>query len=134
VIVVDTNVLAYLQLPSPLTAAAEELFAIDDEWAVPHLWRSEFRNVLLGAVKRKALTLESAAAIARETENQFEGREFAVESAQVLMLATVSGCSSYDCEFVALARELGVPLVTNDREIIKAFPQVAVALERYNAT
>ena len=133
-IVVDTNVIAYLQLPNPLSAAAEELFAVDDDWAVPLLWRSEFRNVLVGALKRKALTLETAAAIARETEDQFEGREFAVESAPVLMLATVSGCSSYDCEFVALARELGVPLVTNDRAVLKAFPAIAVPIDRYGAT
>lgn len=131
-IVADTNIIAYYRLPSPLSAAAEELFAVDAGWVVPLLWRSEFRNVLAGAVKRKALSLASAAAIARETENQFKGREFAVDSAQVLMLASVSGCSSYDCEFVALARDLGVPLVTNDREVLKAFPAVAVPLDRYS--
>lgn len=132
-IVADTNVIAYLRLPSPLTAAAEELFAIDADWAAPLLWRSEFRNVLAGAIKRKALTLERAAAIASQAENQFEGREFAVDSAQVLMLAGLSGCSTYDCEFVALARDLGVPLVTNDRAVLNAFPTVAVPLERYGA-
>lgn len=132
-IVADTNVIAYLRLPSPLTAAAEQLFAVDSIWAAPLLWRSEFRNVLAGAVKSRALSLESAAAIAREAEAQFNGREFSVDSAQVLMLASVSGCSSYDCEFVALARHLGVPLVTNDREVLKAFPTVAMPLDRYGA-
>lgn len=133
-IVADTNVIAYLRLPSPLTPVAEALFTIDPDWVAPPLWRSEFRNVLNGAVKRKALTLQSAAAIAGETETQFEGREFSVNTARVLTLAATSGCSTYDCEFVALARELGVPLVTNDREVLKAFPEVAVPLERYRAT
>jgi predicted nucleic acid-binding protein len=134
VIVADTNIIAYFRLASPLSAATEELFAIDPDWVVPLLWRSEFRNVLAGAVRRKALSLESAAAIARETENQFKGREFSVDSPQVLMLASASGCSSYDCEFVALARDLSVPLVTNDRAVLKAFPAIAVPIDRYCAT
>ena len=130
-IVVDTNVTAYLWLPGDLTAAAERLLSEDAEWAVPLLWRSEFRSVLAGAVKRKVCGLERATAIARAAEEQLTGREFAVETGEVLRLADESGCSSYDCEFVALARALGVSLVSNDRAILKAFPAVAVSLEAY---
>lgn len=130
-IVVDTNVTAYLWLPGDLTAAAERLLSEDAEWAVPLLWRSEFRSVLAGAVKRKVCGLERAAAIARAAEEQLTGREFAVETGEVLRLADESGCSAYDCEFVVLARALGVSLVSNDRAILKAFPAVAVPLEAY---
>jgi predicted nucleic acid-binding protein len=42
VIVVDTNVLAYLYLPGKYSAAAEKLLLSDGEWAMPRLWRSEF--------------------------------------------------------------------------------------------
>ncbi len=55
-----------------------------------------------------------------------------VDTAEVLSLAAESGCSAYDCEFVALARNLGVSLVTSDREVLKAFPAIAVPLERYS--
>jgi predicted nucleic acid-binding protein len=48
-------------------------------------------------------------------------------SHHVLSLAAQSGCSAYDCEFVALAQDLRVPLVTTDRQILKAFPTVAVS-------
>ena len=130
-IVVDTNVTAYLWLPGDLTAAAERLLSEDAEWAVPLLWRSQFRSVLAGAVKRKVCGLERAAAIARAAEEQLTGREFAVETGEVLRLADESGCSAYDCEFVVLARALGVSLVSNDRAILKAFPAVAVPLEAY---
>ncbi|HJU42178.1 MAG TPA: type II toxin-antitoxin system VapC family toxin [Vicinamibacterales bacterium] len=99
----------------------------------PLLWRSEFRNVLSGAVHRKALSLESAAAIASQAEAQFTGREFSVNTAHVLTLAATSGCSPYDCEFVALAIERGVPLVTNDREVLKAFPAIAIPIDRYGS-
>jgi predicted nucleic acid-binding protein len=131
VIVVDTNVTAYLWLPGELTQAAERLLSEEADWAVPLLWRSEFRSVLAGAVKRKVCRLEQAVAIARAAEEQLTGREFAVETGEILRLAHESGCSAYDCEFVALARTLGVSLVSNDREVLKAFPAIAVPLEHY---
>jgi predicted nucleic acid-binding protein len=91
------------------------------------LWRSEFRNVLIKLVRQRALALEAAAAIVEEAERCLTGHEYSVISHHVLNLAAQSGCSAYDCEFVALAKELRVPLVTTDRQILKAFPAVAVS-------
>jgi len=133
VIVVDTNVVAYLWLPGDLTEAAEQALQRDADWAAPLLWRSEFRSILTGAVNHNTLSLDRATAIAAAAEDHMHGREFAVESARVLALAVPSRCSSYDCEFVALANDLGVSLVTNDRQILKAFPAVAVPLQRFAA-
>jgi predicted nucleic acid-binding protein len=55
-IVVDSNVLAYLYLPGECTEAAEALLGNDPEWAAPILWRSEFRNILAGYLRRKSLS------------------------------------------------------------------------------
>ena len=49
-----------------------------------------------------------------------EGREHLVPMREVLRLAAVSSCSAHDCEFVALADQLDVPLVTADRAIVRA--------------
>ncbi len=127
-IVVDSNVLAYLYLPGEYTAIAETLLEHDPEWAAPVLWRSEFRNILAGYMRRKALSFEQACGFQREAENLLAGSEFEVASLTVLELARNSDCSAYDCEFVALAMKLETRLVTMDGKLLRAFPRIAVAL------
>lgn len=128
-IVVDTNVLAYLWLPGERTAQAERLLRADPEWSAPLLWRSEFRNVLAGCLRRGDVDLQTALQIAEEAESQMRGREFSVPSAQVLSRVEASDCSAYDCELVVLAEELGVPLFSSDAKLLRSFPSVVRPLE-----
>jgi predicted nucleic acid-binding protein len=67
-IVVDTNVLAYLLLLGPRTEKAEILRRQERQWAAPPLWRSEFRNVLTGYLRRDLLDLSRAVALMEEAE------------------------------------------------------------------
>ena len=127
-IVVDTNVLAYLYLPGEYTAAAEALLEQDSDWAAPILWRSEFRNILAGYLRRKAITFEQANSLQREAESLLEGAEFEVESLAVLELVRDSDCSAYDCEFIALAMKLDTKLITMDKKLLREFPKRAIAL------
>jgi predicted nucleic acid-binding protein len=122
VIVVDTNVIAYLYLPGDRSAAAEALGRNDPEWTAPLVWRSELRNVLARNMRARRLDLPAAQSIQAAAERLLAGREFAVDSAEVLRLAAESGCSAYDCEFVVLAEFLGVPLVSADRRLAERFP------------
>lgn len=128
-IVVDSNVIAYLYLPGEFTDAAETLLERDSEWAAPVLWRSEFRNILAGYLRRGAVTFEQALALQHEAESLLAGLEFEVDSRSVLELVRDSDCSAYDCEFVALAGSLNTRLVTMDKKLLKAFPEKAVALK-----
>ena len=127
-IVVDSNVLAYLYLPGEYTAAAEALLEQDSDWAAPILWRSEFRNILAGYLRRKAITFEQANGLQREAESLLEGAEFELESPAVLELVRDSDCSAYDCEFIALAMKLDTKLITMDKKLLRAFPKRAIAL------
>ena len=127
-IVVDSNILAYLYLPGAYTARAEALVERDADWAAPLLWRSEFRNILAGYLRRGALSLEQATRIMREAEDLMTGAEHDVDSVAVLQLVRDSDCSAYDCEFVALAQRLDSRLVTMDSKLLKAFPGRAVPL------
>jgi predicted nucleic acid-binding protein len=128
VIVVDTNVVAYLYLESQFTARAEAQLKSDPDWAVPLLWRSEFRNILAGVIRRKALSFEAARQILTEAESLMAGGEHEVRSEQVLELVRDSDCSAYDCEFTVLAMQLGVKLITMDSKLLRAFPQLARSL------
>ena len=59
-IVVDTNLLAYLLLPTPHAPQADAVLLKDPDWIAPVLIHSEFRNVLLGAVRRKDIEADDA--------------------------------------------------------------------------
>jgi len=127
-IVVDSNVLASLYLTGEYTAAAEALLEQDSDWAAPILWRSEFRNILAGYMRRKAITFEQAYSLQREAESLLEGSEFEVETRAVLELVRDSDCSACDCEFIALAVRLDTIMVTMDKKLLRAFPKRAIAL------
>ena len=127
-IVVDSNVLAYLYLPGEYTAAADKLLEQDPDWAAPVLWRSEFRNILTGYVRRKTLSFEQACSLQAEAESLLAGSEFEVDSRVVLELVRDSGCCAYGCEFIALAMKLNARLVTEDKKLLRAFPTRAMAL------
>jgi predicted nucleic acid-binding protein len=131
-IVVDSNVLAYLYLPGEHTADAEALLEREPDWAAPILWRSEFRNILAGYLRRKTLTFEQACAIEREAQALLAGREFEVDSDTGLALVRDSDCSAYDCEFIALAIKLNTICVTADKKLLRAFPACAHALSAHS--
>jgi len=131
VIIADTNLIAYLLIRGQHTAEAEAVYRKDPMWAAPRLWRSEFRNVLVLSLRRKLMGIDEAFEAVERAERLMEGQEFEVESSRVLRLAATSGCSAYDCEFVALAQDLGLFLVTSDRALITMFKPTVVSMTTF---
>jgi predicted nucleic acid-binding protein len=126
-IVADANLIAYLLLPGQRTEEAEGVFSKDSVWIVPVLCLSELRSVLLQYVRAGALPVADAIRTMRRGERLLAGREADVDSRRVLELAVGSRCSSYNCEYVALAEALRIPLVTNDGPVLRAFPTIALS-------
>jgi len=133
-IVVDTNVVFRFYFPGENSRPSDSALKKDRQWATPILWKSEFRNALATCIRHRLIDFETAAMIAAEAERLMEENEYDLNSADVLSLADQSGCTAYDCEFVALARELRVPLVTTDKKILAAFPETAISLEAFAAS
>jgi len=127
-IVADTNIISYLFLPASYSKSVDAAYKLDSGWVAPLLWKSEFRNVLALYLRKKIISLEKALLFQESAESMMTQNEFDVSSSQVLALINESNCSSYDCEFIALAHHLNIPLVTQDKKILKEFPSTAITV------
>ena len=132
-IVVDTNVIGYLFLSSEQSPLAEQALKKDNEWAAPIIWRSELRSVLTLYMRKNILKLEHAQRIMDTALDLLRGRDYEPSSYEVLRLASQSRCSAYDCEFIATAKDLKVPLITSDKQLLREFPKVAVPLSTFSS-
>lgn len=133
-IVADTNLVVALLMKHPGNAVAEAIYLRDSHWCAPPLMLSELRNVGLGYVRRRLLSMPDFLAVMAEARRLVPaGRRHEVDDEVVLKLAIDSGCTAYDCEYVMVAELLDVPLVTWDRELLAAFPDRAVLPEGFAA-
>lgn len=128
-IAVDAMVIVAAILDGDARSFAEAWRRRDPRWMAPPLWRSEVRNVLTSCVRRQRLTADAAHEAMDLAELLMADGTSEVESGHVLRLAHASGCTAYDCEYVAVAEALGVQLLTADRQVLAAFPRVAVPFE-----
>ncbi len=132
-IVVDSNVIAYCWLNSSMTALAQRVRVKDPDWHVPVLWRSEMRSILAGYLRDGSLSAVQTRRVMRQVEEALVGCEHLVASDAVLKVIEATRLSAYDAEFVALAEELSVPLVTEDKAVLKAFSKTALSIEGFLA-
>lgn len=133
-IVIDTNVIAYLYFEGEHTTQVEKLYEKESHWVAPVLWRSEFRNVLALYIRKKIISLENSFEMMEQAERLMDGNEYTVSSQEVLKLVKSSSCSAYDCEFVCLAKELSIPLITEDKKILNNFPNETISLLNFSKT
>jgi predicted nucleic acid-binding protein len=132
-IVVDTNVIASLWVPNDMEDVAYNVLRKDPEWIAPLLWRSELRSVMTLYLRKDLLDLTTVSQAMQEAEQLLEAQSYEVNSLDVFRLVQESTCSSYDCEFVALANDLGIPLITFDQQICNEFSSIAVHPQQFIA-
>ena len=130
-IVVDTNVMVRFVMAEEAAVDVVRLRERDREWAAPAILVSELRNALLGYVRRGDLTSEQAKAMHDEAAIALGSRVYEAPGEVVIDTALECGLTAYDAEFVALARALGVGLVTMDAAILRGAPDIAVPLEAF---
>lgn len=130
-IVVDTNVIAYLMMEGEKTGMAQETYSRDSTWAMPSLWRHEFLNVLATYVRHGGSEIEAAVEIWQRSSLLFDAGERDVNMLQALRLASQYNISAYDAQYVALAMDLGIPYVTEDRQILRIFSGLALSMREF---
>lgn len=126
-VLVDTNVLAYLMLEGDRTSAAQELFERDADWRSEAFIMVEFSNVLTTYVRTKVLSRDQGLKVLAGAEKLVPVLT-SVQNARALEVATQFGLSAYDARFVALAIQMKVKLVTEDAKLRAAVPSWTVSL------
>ncbi len=130
-IVVDANVIHYCWVRGQNTDIAQAVRRRDADWHAPILWRSEMRNVLTAYLRRGLLTRTQIVRILRAADHAMAEGEHIVADDRVFDIVARTALTAYDAEFVALATALGVPLVTADKAVLKAFPEQALTMEAF---
>ena len=127
-IVVDSNVLAARNLTGAQTPLAERVESIDRLWVVPSLWRFEFQNILAKGLWARQLTADDALHVWRVVMDRMAENEHEPSPERVIGLSDRYRITAYDANFIALAMEMGVRCVTEDGELQRKFPAIAVSM------
>jgi predicted nucleic acid-binding protein len=130
-IVVDSNIVTARNLTSTLTSKAEQVEEKDPVWIVPVLWRYEFQNILATAIKAKQIKPEQALDIWEKVSKILVENECEPSASKVIDLVSQYGITAYDGQFIAVALEMGIPCVTEDRELQEKFPGIAISMDGF---
>lgn len=133
-IVADTNLVSYLLIDGEHTEGARAVWGVDADWRLPPLWRAEFLSVLTLSTRVGVLDRAGALLVWRRATALFGSREIDPSGESVLAAALRDGISAYDAQFVALAEHLGVPLVTADKALLRARPDLARSIRAFAAS
>lgn len=133
-IVADANLVASLVVPGEASELAEALQQLHPEWVAPPLVHSELRSVFAKLVRTRVCTPKQASELLEVALDALGDTTSEPSNERVLHLVAASGCSSYDCEYVAVADALGCVLATFDSQVLRAFPELAVHPERMLAS
>ena len=125
-IVVDTNVIAYLLIRGERSEAMDRLQDQDSEWIAPRLWLDEFLNILCTCERNGGIGSAQAVELLGDALALMEGSSYDVPPDRVLAVARRTGCSGYDSQYVALAEDLGLRLYTCDQRILRKCSDLAV--------
>ena len=130
-IVVDTNVIAYVLIAGDKTALTQQVAKKDPDWKVPPLWRHEFLNVLATSTRAAVIDAQQAEALWHKGLDLLVRAEREADGIASLKLAIEHAISSYDAQYIALAQSLETQCVTADKRMLKTFPGTAVSMKAF---
>lgn len=133
-LVVDASVALKWVVPESASEHADRLLAGDHDLAAPDLLATEAANALWKKVQRSELTAPDA----REALDLLLHGGLTWHATRGLLpraleLACLSRHPVYDCVYLALADQLGAPLVTADASLAKVARARRIAVRPLNA-
>ena len=127
-VVVDTNVVAYLLLGAEsFVDEARACFNTASNPIAPAHWEAELTHVVWMAVRSGILSPEEGPvrlSLAKRLGDESVTTATLCQGA--LLRSIASGVAVYDTLFVELAARTGCTMITFDRALIKAFPDIAI--------
>lgn len=126
-VVVDTNILAYLLIAGDRTKEAQALYRRDADWKSEAFVLVEFSNILATYQRLGELASGEAENLMREAELRILG-PIHLPHMTALRTAGMYRISAYDARFIAAAEKLGTKLVTEDAKLRQAAPKLTLSL------
>jgi len=129
-LLVDTNLMVPLFVPSQISGKCIDLFRRDGDWHLPDWWLIEFANVMRTLHRADRIDdTEAEKALAAATRLFPPENTHPVDLVATLRLACERNISAYDARFIALARSFRLKLVTEDTRLRKACPGDTLSLD-----
>ena len=128
-ILVDTNVLAYLLIESKPRKMAQELYGRDQDWHTEAFALIELTNVLATNLRVGSLPMPVCIDVLHEANKVVGASLHTVSNVEVLRVAQEFRISAYDARYIALAREIATPLITEDVKLRRAVPRWTISLD-----
>jgi predicted nucleic acid-binding protein len=127
-IVVDSTIITFLFLEGELTELVKELHRIDSEWISPPILNHEMLNILavVGIEDQAIAPMEQ---IWRDMRALLGSRQQVPDPLRSLHLAIELEVSGYEAQYVALAQQLDIPLVTEEQRLLKHLPDLCLSIE-----
>ena len=127
-VLVDTNIIAYLMIRGNRTAAAQQLYERDSDWCSEAFVMVEFSNVIATYVRTRALSQAQGTKLLAESQAHLSTLHSVVNT-QALESAMQFGISAYDARFISLAKQLKMKLITEDVKLRVAVPALTMSLD-----
>jgi len=130
-IVADANLLINYVCGTPFSDTARQVHRQDPDWVSPQLWKAEVLNGLLVMHRAGLMRLDRAVLAYRNAAAATSDPLREDNPDAILTTARDAGLTAYDATYVALARSLGVLLITEDKQILRACPDVARSMRQF---
>ena len=126
-IVIDTNILAYLLISGDRTEDAKALFELDRDWRSEPFVIIELTNILATYCRTRDMRISTAERILANGERVV--RNLArIPHVLALRMAGRFAVTAYDARFLAAAESLGTKLVTEDAKLRVTVPSLTLSM------
>ena len=126
-LLVDTNILAYMLIEGDRTQAVQQLFARDPDWCSEAFVMVEFSNILATCVRHRTLTQAQGVQLLTDAHMLLPTLHNVAHD-QAFETAMQFGISASDARLITLARQLKSKLITEDANLHAAVPAWTLSL------